>query len=234
MLCGTAWFDEVFRQLDERVAVAWQHADGEPLDGSTTVCALEGPARSLLSGERTAINFLQTLSATATAARRYVDAVAGTGARILDTRKTLPGLRSAQKYATRCGGATNHRFGLFDAVLIKENHIAAAGSLELAVARAREQSPELLVVVEVENMTETAAALGSAADRLLLDNFSLADLARAVELRNASDMPRKDLEASGGVRLDTVHAIAATGVDYISVGALTKDVRAIDFSMRID
>ena len=234
VLCGTAWFDEVFHQLDERVVVAWQHTDGELLEGGTTVCTLEGPARSLLSGERTAINFLQTLSATATAARRYVDAVAGTGARILDTRKTLPGLRSAQKYATRCGGATNHRFELFDAVLIKENHIAAAGSLELAVARAREQSPELLVVVEVENLDETAAALGSAADRLLLDNFSLADLARAVELRDGSSAPRKDLEASGGVSLETVRAIAATGVDYISVGALTKDIRAVDFSMRID
>jgi nicotinate-nucleotide pyrophosphorylase (carboxylating) len=233
VLCGTAWFDEVFRQLDARVAVAWQHADGELLEGNTTVCALEGPARSLLSGERTAINFLQTLSATATAARRYVDAVAGTGARILDTRKTLPGLRSAQKYATRCGGATNHRFGLFDAVLIKENHIAAAGSLELAVARAREQAPELLVVVEVENLDETAAALGSAANRLLLDNFSLADLTRAVELRNRSGAPHKDLEASGGVSLETVREIAATGVDYISVGALTKDIRAVDFSMRI-
>lgn len=232
VLCGTAWFDEVFRQLDARVATQWHFADGDLIPAGSDVCDLEGPARALLSGERTALNLLQTLSGTATAAHRFASRVAGTGARVLDTRKTLPGLRAAQKYAVRCGGGENHRLGLFDAILIKENHIAAVGGLEQAVTAARRGHAQTVIEVEVENIGYLDAGLRSDADRLLLDNFSLDELREAVRRRDAAPGRRKVLEASGGVDLDTVGAIAATGVDDVSVGALTKHVEAADFSMR--
>ena len=231
-LCGTAWFSEVFRQLDAAVAVRWYCSDGDTVAAGTDVCRLRGPARALLTGERTALNFLQTLSATATAARRYADAVAGTGATVLDTRKTIPGLRAAQKYAVRCGGARNHRHGLYDAVLIKENHIAAAGGLRQAVEASRQRAPSVSLVVEVENLDELREALACKVDRVLLDNFSLEEMRQAVKSRDAHEGPPVALEASGGVDLDSVRETARTGVDYISVGALTKHVRAVDFSMR--
>lgn len=193
---------------------------------------MRGPARAILTGERTALNFLQTLSATATAASQFVAAVAGTGAKILDTRKTIPGLRAAQKYAVRCGGATNHRIGLFDAVLIKENHIAAMGSIDAAIDEALKSTDSMLVEVEVESLDQVERALASHADRLLLDNFSLNMLRDAVALKNQRAR-EKELEASGGISLDTVRAIAETGVDYISIGVMTKTVDAVDFSLRI-
>lgn len=232
-LCGTAWFDEVFRQIDSDVTVRWLHRDGEALESGTAVCELEGPARSLLTGERTALNFLQTLSGTATVTRRYVEALAGTACRVLDTRKTLPGLRLAQKYAVRCGGGTNHRLGLYDAVLIKENHIAAAGGIAPAVREARRRNPALPIEVEVENLAELMEALATDAERIMLDDFSLQDMQAAVRARDAHAGPPKELEASGGVELAALAAIAATGVDFISIGALTKHLHAIDFSMRL-
>ena len=232
ILCGTTWFDEVFRLLDIDVAVRWHCSDGEAVAPGTDVCSLQGSATALLTGERTALNFLQTLSATATAARRYVDAVAGTGATILDTRKTIPGLRDAQKHAVRCGGARNHRHGLYDAILIKENHIAAAGGLRRAVEAARRGAPSVLLVVEVENLGQMREALACRVDRVLLDNFSLEQMRQAVEARDTHEGHRVALEASGGVDLNGVRETARTGVDYISVGALTKHVRAVDFSMR--
>ena len=228
ILCGRDWFDETFRQLDRAVRVDWAAGDGERIAAGQEVCRMSGPARPLLSGERTALNFLQTLSATATQTRRYVDAVAGSGAVILDTRKTLPGLRLAQKYAVRCGGARNHRVGLFDAILIKENHIAAAGSITAAVHAAAQRFPDLLLEVEVETLEQLAEACSAGARRALLDNFSLAQLEQAVQRFKG----RIDLEASGGIDLDNVSAVAATGVDFISTGEITKNVRAIDFSMR--
>ncbi|HET7569915.1 MAG TPA: carboxylating nicotinate-nucleotide diphosphorylase [Gammaproteobacteria bacterium] len=228
VLAGQPWFDEVFRQIDPAVRVEWLHAEGEMLAPDDVVCQLAGPARAILTGERTGLNFLQTLSAVATTARRYSDLVAGTGCRILDTRKTLPGLRSAQKYAVRAGGATNHRMGLFDAVLIKENHIIAAGGVAAAIAAIRARHPEVPVEVEVEDFDQLDAAIAAGADRILLDNFSLADKRTAVQ-RTAG---RAELEASGGIEFDGLRAIAETGVDFISVGALTKHVRAVDFSMR--
>ena len=234
ILCGTAWFAEVFRQLDGDIAVNWHCSDGQAVVPGTDVCSLQGPATALLTGERTALNFLQTLSATATAARRYVDAVAGTEATILDTRKTIPGLREPQKYAVRCGGARNHRHGLYDAILIKENHISAAGGLRQAVEAARQRSPSVLLVVEVESISQLREALACRVDRVLLDNFSLEDMRQAVKERDAHKGNRVALEASGGVDLDGVRETARTGVDYISVGALTKHVRAVDFSMRFD
>ena len=232
VLCGTAWFSEVFRQIDARVTVRWHCSDGEAIAPETDVCHLQGPARALLTGERTALNFLQTLSATATSARRYEDAVAGTGATILDTRKTIPGLRDAQKYAVRCGGAQNHRRGLYDAILIKENHIAAAGGLRHAVNASRQRAPSMLLEVEVENLNELREALACEVDRVLLDNFSLEEIRQAVKVRDAGDGPRVALEASGSVNLEGVRETALAGVDYISVGALTKHIHAVDFSMR--
>jgi nicotinate-nucleotide pyrophosphorylase (carboxylating) len=232
VLCGTAWFDEVYRQIDSRVTVRWLHRDGARIERDTIVCTVAGPARALLTGERTALNFLQTLSGTASAASRFADAIRGTGARILDTRKTLPGLRAAQKYAVRCGGAHNHRQGLYDAILIKENHIAAVGSIESAVERAKVQAPSLLLEVEVENLDQLRAALATSADRVMLDNFPLAQLREAVAIRNAHKGKRKELEASGNIDLDNVRAVAETGVDWISTGAITKNVRATDYSMR--
>jgi len=232
LVCGTAWFDETFRQLDAAVQVRWHVADGERVAADTILCELEGPARAILTGERTALNFLQLLSATASVTARYVAAVAGTACRILDTRKTLPGLRTAQKYAVLCGGGQNHRMGLYDMVLVKENHIAAAGSIAAAVAAARALAPGVPVEVETENLDEVAAALAARSDVIMLDEFELADLARAVALNRAAPQPAR-LEASGGVSLERIGAIAATGVDFISVGGLTKHVQAIDLSMRL-
>jgi nicotinate-nucleotide pyrophosphorylase (carboxylating) len=231
-LCGCAWFDETFRQIDRRIRVSWHAYDAEAIDADFVVCDLSGPARGLLTGERTALNFLQALSGTATATRALADILEGTATRVLDTRKTLPGLRLAQKYAVRCGGGENHRLGLYDAILIKENHIAAAGGIRKAVEAARKRSPRVPLEVEVENLDELVEALGTDADRIMLDDFAIADVERAVELRNTHFGSRKELEVSGGVSADGLAAIAATGVDYVSVGALTKHVRAIDFSMR--
>lgn len=231
VLCGRAWLDEVFRQLDRAIAVAWRAAEGARITAGTVLCDLTGPARALLTGERTALNFLQTLSATATAARAYADAVAGTGARILDTRKTIPGLRAAQKYAVRVGGAQNHRIGLYDAILVKENHIVAAGSITAAVTEARRLSPGVLLEVEVETIAQAAEALAAGADRLLLDNFPPDRLREAVALRRERS-PRTGLEASGGITLTNIRAVASTGVDFISIGDITKNVHAVDLSMR--
>ncbi|MDX1253162.1 MAG: carboxylating nicotinate-nucleotide diphosphorylase [Gammaproteobacteria bacterium] len=230
VLCGTAWFDEVFRQLDASIRVEWRAGDGDAIGANQVLCTLHGAARPLLTGERTALNFLQTLSGTATQARRYADAVKGTGVRILDTRKTLPGLREAQKYAVRCGGCHNHRHGLYDGILIKENHILAAGSIRAAVeaARAVALARALPVEVEVENLGEVREALAAGADILLLDNFDLEQMRVAV----AVTAGRARLEASGGIDFGNLRQVAETGVDYISIGAITKHVRAIDLSMR--
>lgn len=229
VLCGRNWFDAVFDQLDPQCRVTWLHADGDQVAAGSLLCRLSGPARALLSGERTALNLLQTLSATATCARRYAQAVAGTRCRILDTRKTIPGLRRAQKYAVSCGGCHNHRIGLFDAILIKENHIIAAGSITQAVAAAK-AGPATSIEVEVENLQEFQEALSARPERIMLDNFSPADMARAVHL-NAG---RVELEASGNITLDNIREVAETGVDFISIGALTKNLQAADLSMRIE
>ena len=233
VLCGRAWAEETFRQLDPRVQLSWHGADGDGVADGQTIFEVAGPARPVLSGERTALNFLQLLSGTATATRRFVDAVAGTACQILDTRKTVPGLRTAQKYAVRCGGARNHRMGLFDQVLIKENHIAAAGSLTGAIEAARRQAAGIAVEVEVETLAELQEALNARPDIIMLDEFTLADMRAAVALNRTHGAGAK-LEVSGSVSLETVRAIAETGVDYISVGALTKHVRAIDLSMRLE
>jgi nicotinate-nucleotide pyrophosphorylase (carboxylating) len=232
-LCGSAWVEQTFRQLDPQIVLKWQVEEGGQAQADETLLLLEGLARPILTGERTALNFLQLLSATASEARRYVDAVAGTGCTILDTRKTVPGLRTAQKYAVRCGGAQNHRMGLFDMVLIKENHIAAAGSIPKAIDTARRVAPRLQVECEVETLQQLEEALLARPDIVLLDNFTLADLRTAVE-RNRQLGSLVKLEASGGANLETVRAIAQTGVDFISVGAITKHVRAIDLSMRLE
>jgi nicotinate-nucleotide pyrophosphorylase (carboxylating) len=233
ILCGTDWAESTFKQLDPDLRLEWLVRDGEPLSPDMPVLRLAGSARPILSGERTALNFLQTLSGTATAASRYVAAVAGTGCRILDTRKTLPGLRLAQKYATRCGGAENHRLGLYDMVLIKENHIIAAGSIIAAVTTARRTSPGIRVEVEVESLAEFAEALAARADIIMLDELSLDDMREAVK-RNRVSGSRCKLEASGSVTLATVREIALTGVDYISIGGITKHVQAVDLSMRCE
>jgi nicotinate-nucleotide pyrophosphorylase (carboxylating) len=230
VLSGTAWFDETFRQLHGDITVRWQARDGDAVASGDVVCTLTGPAAPVLTGERTALNFLQLLSGTATTARRYADAVAGTTTRVLDTRKTLPGLRRAQKYAVRCGGCTNHRIGLFDAVLIKDNHIASAGSIADVVAAARRGNPDLTVEVEVTTLAELDEALDGGVDVIMLDNFERGDIAEAVKRACG----RAKLEISGNVDIEDLAALAATGVDYISVGALTKNVRAIDFSMRFE
>jgi len=231
VLCGTAWFDEVFRQLDRHVRVEWNARDGEPVRENQVLCTLAGPARAILTGERTALNFLQTLSGTATATRRYVEAIRGTKAVVLDTRKTLPGLRTAQKYAVRAGGGQNHRMGLYDAILVKENHIAAAGSVAAAVNAARRGAPAgTSVEVEVEDIAQLNEALAAGADRILLDNFSLKRLREAVQ----TTAGRARLEASGGITLENIRVIAETGVDCISIGALTKHMRAVDLSLRFD
>jgi nicotinate-nucleotide pyrophosphorylase (carboxylating) len=231
VLCGQAWVEAVFAELDAGIVVDWQVGEGRHVTVDQLLCTVRGPARPLLTGERTALNFLQTLSATATATREFVDAVAGTNARILDTRKTLPGLRRAQKYAVRCGGGTNHRMGLFDAILVKENHIAAAGSITAAAAAARRAG--VPVEIEIERLEQMAEALRAGADRLLLDNFG-PDQLRAAVARRDELAPGVELEASGGITLAKVRQVAETGVDWISVGAITKDVRAVDLSMRFE
>jgi nicotinate-nucleotide pyrophosphorylase (carboxylating) len=231
-LCGRAWFDEVFRQIDSRVHVTWKAADGDRVRANQLLCELSGPSRALLTGERTALNFLQSLSAVATETTRYVEALKGTQCRVLDTRKTIPGLRLAQKYAVRCAGGTNHRIGLFDAILVKENHIAAAGSIAAAVAEARRVNSKVMVEVEVENLDELQQALAAKVDRILIDNFSNEDMKTAVGITRSHQNKGIELEASGNMSLDTLRAVAETGVDYISVGGLTKHVRAVDLSMR--
>jgi nicotinate-nucleotide pyrophosphorylase (carboxylating) len=231
VLCGSAWFDEVFRQLDAAVSTTWAAKDADSIQANQIVCRLHGPARAILSGERMALNFLQLLSGTATQTRRYVDAVSGTHTKILDTRKTIPGLRRAQKYAVTCGGGQNHRMGLYDGILIKENHILAAGSIARAVQQAKASATEgIPIEVEVENLDELRDALAAGVDRLLVDNFSLQSLKAAV----AQTRGRATIEASGGITLENVRTIAETGVDYISVGAVTKDVKAIDLSMQFE
>ena len=240
VLCGAAWVVETFHQLDPRVTLSWLAKDGDVLVPDQEFLQISGPARAVLTGERTALNFLQTLSATATAAKQYVDAVAGTGCEILDTRKTLPGLRMAQKYATRCGGARNHRMGLYDMVLIKENHIVAAGSIAAAVEAARRTAVGIPVEVEVENLAEFELALAAGVDVIMLDELSLEDMRAAVIRNRAHNLSQKTadgritrLEASGNVSMQTVRAIAETGVDFISIGGITKHVRAVDLSMRL-
>ncbi|HET7561345.1 MAG TPA: carboxylating nicotinate-nucleotide diphosphorylase [Rhodanobacteraceae bacterium] len=230
VLAGSAWADECFRKLDPDVRIEWQHADGDRIAADAVLCRITGNARALVAGERNALNFLQTLSGTATVTRNYVDAVAGTRARILDTRKTIPGLRVAQKYAVRCGGGHNHRMGLFDAMLIKENHVTAAGGIGNAIRAARTANPGVFLDCEVESLDELRDAITAGADRVLLDEFSDAMLREAVTLA-AGRIP---LEVSGSVNLERVRAIAETGVDCISIGALTKHLRAIDLSMRFD
>lgn len=231
VLCGTAWVEATFGQVDSRVAINWQVREGDAVTANTVLCDIEGPARALLTGERCALNFLQTLSGTATQTRRYVDAIAGTGGHILDTRKTIPGLRLAQKYAVRCGGGRNHRMGLHDMVLIKENHLIAAGSVAAALARARSVAPGIPVEIEVETLEEFRAAVAAGPDIVMLDEFSVDDMRAAVALNRAAGGTVR-IEASGGVDLASVRSIAATGVDYISIGALTKHLHAVDLSMR--
>ena len=234
VVCGRPWFDEVFRQIDPRVDIKWQADEGDFVDAGALLCRISGSARALLSGERAALNFLQTLSGTATAVRRWVEVVAGTRCRVLDTRKTLPGLRTAQKYAVRCGGGTNHRIGLYDGILIKENHILAAGSIAAAVAAARRSGAAVPVEVEVETIDELRQALDAHADMALLDEFGLDGLREAVALNLGHRNGPMKLEASGSVTLETLRPIAETGVDFVSIGALTKHLRAIDLSMRFE
>lgn len=229
VIAGTAWVDAVFRQLDPRVAVHWQVVDGDRVQPNQALFHLEGPARSLLTGERSALNFLQLLSGVATRARHYADMVADTQVKLLDTRKTLPGLRMAQKYAVTCGGCHNHRIGLFDAFLIKENHIAACGGIAEAITAAHKIAPGKPVEIEVESLDELKQALDGGADIIMLDELSLDDMREAVRLTAG----RAKLEASGGVTDATLRTIAETGVDYISIGTLTKDVKAVDLSMRL-
>ena len=231
VLCGEEWVNEVFRQLDENMIIDWYIGDGGRAEANDVICKLVGPARALLTGERTALNFLQTLSSTATTTAAYVSAVAGTRARVLDTRKTIPGLRLAQKYAVSCGGGVNHRVGLYDAILIKENHIRSAGSITAALQRAAELGADVLIEVEVESHDELLEALDAGATRILLDNFSLDALREAVATNGGYGVVGAELEASGNVTLDSIRQIAETGVDYISTGALTKNINAADLSM---
>ncbi|VAW61286.1 Quinolinate phosphoribosyltransferase [decarboxylating] [hydrothermal vent metagenome] len=228
IICGIDWFEEVFSQLDAQVFIEWDVDDGDKVEAGQQICTLSGSTRVLLSGERAALNFLQTLSATASTAAKYAAAVLGTGTRVLDTRKTIPGLRIAQKYAAKCGGCDNHRIGLYDAILIKENHIMASGGIQQAINAARINSPELMIEIEVESIEEMELAITANVERILLDNFNLDTLKQAVDLNNG----RTELEASGNVTLKTIRAIAETGVDYISAGALTKNIKALDLSMR--
>jgi nicotinate-nucleotide pyrophosphorylase (carboxylating) len=227
-LCGQAWANEVFHQLDPHITIEWHFNDGDTLSTDSIICTLTGAARHLLTGERTAMNYLQTLSATSTLSQHYAEATQGIDVQVLDTRKTLPGYRLAQKYAVRCGGCYNHRMGLYDGILIKENHINAAGSVRAAIALAHQLHPGIDVEVEVEDFHEMEQALAGKADIILLDNFDIVALLQAVKFNQG----QAQLEASGNVNLDTVRAIANTGVDRISVGALTKDIKAIDLSMR--
>lgn len=228
VVCGQAWFDAVFKTLDNDIKIEWLVTEGEAVVADSTLCRIKGPARGLLTGERTALNLLQTLSATATLAREYAEAVAGTGCKVLDTRKTIPGLRLAQKYAVACGGCYNHRIGLYDGVLIKENHIIAAGSIAQAIQTARTIS-NVPVEIEVESLSELAEAVAANPDRIMLDNFTLENLCAAVAFEHGNI----ELEASGNIDLSNIRQIAETGVDFISIGALTKNVKAVDLSMRI-
>ena len=229
VVCGQAWFEAVFKTLNPMLIIRWLISEGEEVPANTLLCELSGSARALLTGERTALNLLQTLSATATVARHYANAVKGTNCKVLDTRKTIPGLRLAQKYAVACGGCVNHRIGLYDGVLIKENHIIAAGSITQAIALAKSQTT-LPVEVEVESLDELQQALLAKPNRIMLDNFSLVNLKTAVALNNE----HTELEASGDITLNNIRAVAETGVDFISIGALTKHIKAIDLSMRIN
>jgi nicotinate-nucleotide pyrophosphorylase (carboxylating) len=229
VIAGRPWFDACFRALDPGVLIQWRVREGQPVAAGTVLVTLQGRARALVSAERPALNFLQTLSATASRTAEHVAAVAGTRTRILDTRKTLPGLRQAQKYAVRAGGGDNHRMGLYDAVMLKENHIHAAGSIAAAAAAARAKHPRLPLIIEVEDLDELEQALATGCDRILVDDFSADDLREAVR-RAAGRIP---LEVSGGVSLDRLPAIAATGVDCVSIGALTKHVQALDLSLRL-
>jgi nicotinate-nucleotide pyrophosphorylase (carboxylating) len=228
VLCGCQWFDEVFRQCDERIGIHWLAGDGDAIAANSVVCEVSGPARGLLTAERSAINFLQTLSGTATLTRSYAELIRHTDCRILDTRKTIPQLRVAQKFAVICGGGGNHRIGLYDAYLIKENHLAAGHGIAPTVARARQRHPDRLLEVEVEDLKQLQQAIDAGVDRALLDNFSTDDLRRAVKLNRR----RIELEASGNIDRQRLLEIAETGVDFISIGALTKNLRAIDFSLR--
>ena len=229
VLAGTAWFDACFRFMDADVAIHWHAVDGQHISAGMAICELSGRARALVSAERSALNFLQLLSGTATVTAAYVAAVAGTATRVLDTRKTIPGLRMAQKYAVRCGGGHNQRMGLYDAILIKENHIIAAGSIDAAIRTARQLHPTLPLEVEVETLDELGRALEANVDRIMLDNFTREQMVAAV----AQTAGRTPLEVSGNVNLDTIGAFARTGVDFISVGALTKHVQAVDLSLRL-
>jgi nicotinate-nucleotide pyrophosphorylase (carboxylating) len=228
VLCGSPWFDEVFRQCDASITIEWRARDGDAIAAGQVVALISGPARPILTAERSALNFLQTLSGTATVTRRYADIVDGTGCRILDTRKTIPQLRHAQKYAVVCGGGSNHRIGLFDAYLIKENHLAACGGIAEAAVRARQLHPDKLLEIEVENLEQLRQAIDASVDRVLLDNFSLDAMRDAVAL-NAR---RTELEASGNIDMAILREAAETGVDFVSTGALTKHLKAIDFSLR--
>ena len=229
ILCGKDWFNQVFKQLDSAITIHWHVNDGDKLTANMTLCQIEGPARAILSGERSAMNFLQTLSGTATMTNQYVTAIADTDCRLLDTRKTLPGFRLAQKYAVTCGGGHNHRIGLFDAFLIKENHIIACGGISEAIAQAKVNHPEHPIEVEVENLVEFELALTAGANVIMLDNFSDQDKITAVQSNNTSCA----VEASGNITLKTINAVARTGVDYISVGDITKNVKALDLSLRL-
>ncbi len=228
IICGIPWFNSVFKQLDENIKVSWLVKDGEMAEANQELCNLEGLTKPILTGERTALNFLQTLSATATAAHNYVEVLKGTKTKLLDTRKTIPGLRDAQKYAVKTGGGKNHRIGLYDGILLKENHIDAAGSITAAVVEAKKRYPEIPVEVEVENMDQLNEAIEAGTDIIMLDNFTNDKMCEAVEFTNG----RSKLEASGGYDKESLRAAAETGVDYISVGALTKHVKAVDLSMR--
>ena len=234
IFCGRPWATEVFAQLDPSVTIDWQVNDGDEINADQVLCLISGPSRSILSGERCALNFLQTLSATATLANQYVAAVSGTGVTILDTRKTIPGLRLAQKYAVTCGGASNHRLGLYDGVLIKENHIEASGSLENAIKKISSVSPNVLIELEVETLDQLQSAIDHGVKRVLLDNMNPNQLRQAVAMVSRKADKKVALEASGGITLNNVREIAETGVDYISIGEITKDIRAVDLSLRFD
>jgi len=230
IFCGLDWFEETFRQIDTEILIDWCVDDGDEIKADQIICTISGSSQNIVSGERTALNFIQTLSATATLSHRYAKAVADTDTKVLDTRKTIPGLRMAQKYAVSCGGCSNHRIGLFDAFLIKENHIKACDGINNAIQEARFHNPDLKVEVEVENMDELQQAIDVGADRVLLDNFDIATLKQAVKTCKDKIIT----EASGNITIDTIHDVAKTGVDFISTGALTKDIKAIDLSMRFD
>ncbi len=230
IFCGLDWFEETFRQLDTEILIAWCVDDGDEIKADQIICTISGSSQNIISGERTALNFVQTLSATATLSQRYAREVADTETKVLDTRKTIPGLRMAQKYAVSCGGCSNHRIGLFDAFLIKENHINACDGIKNAVEEARFHNPDLKIEVEVENMDELQQAIDAGTDRVLLDNFNITNLQQAVDICKGKIIT----EASGNITINNIKDVAKTGVDFISTGALTKDIKAIDLSMRFD